>query len=262
VTGRIWKAILLIAVGVAGGGAALAVASVPGSDGVISACYPVTTNGSGHTVPVTAAPAGSLAGPYLRVIDTSAGQTCHTLTAGQGEGTLDFSQQGVPGAPGARGPAGRSATVVGANLLTISGGDVVTIAGSHGLTINTPTISPTAKPIGTMSITDGTTPITFQIFSMRFAGASATGGGGGAGKGATEVVVTKTQDSASPNLFQACANGQHFPRATLSLRKAGAGDANDPIYVLSGPVRVSSYSIGSGGDRPTESLTFSFTKVS
>jgi hypothetical protein len=256
---RLWKAVLLIAVGVAGGGAALAVASVPGSDGVISACYPVTTNGSGQTVPVTTTTPGSLLGPYVRVIDTSAGQTCHTLSAGRGEATLNYKQSGVPGAQGAPGPAGRSATVVGGNLVTISGGDVITIAGSHSLTINTPPITPTAKPIGTMSITDGTTPITFQIFSVNFAGASATGGGGGAGKGATEVVVTKTQDSASPKLFQACANGKHFPKATLTVRKAGA---KDPIYLLTGPLKVSSYNISSGGDRPTESLTFSFAKVS
>jgi hypothetical protein len=207
---------------------------------------------------VTSVP-GALVHGYVRVIDTSAGQTCHTTTVKGSplEATLDWNQQGVPGAPGARGRAGRSATISGANLVTISGGGVVTVAADHGLPNNTPTIRPSANPVGTISITDGTSHIKFQVFSASFAKtrSSATGGA----PSVHELVLTKILDQASPTLARACANGKHFPRAVLTVRKAGAGD---PIYVLTGGVSVSSFSMSSGGDRPTESLTFNFTKLS
>jgi hypothetical protein len=251
------RAAALVAAGAAGGGAALAVASVPGSDGVISACYPITTNAAGHTVP--AVPLPGITAPYLRVIDTSAGQTCNTVKAGGGpppEATIDWKQTGVPGLRGARGPAGHSATISGANVVTISGGGVITVAGSHGLTIDTPSIRPGALPIGTLSLDGGTAPIKFDVFSESVAGTLSTGAGGGQ---VHELVITKHIDSASPNLSKACASGEHFRRAVLTIRKAGG--ARDPIYVLQN-LSISSFSMSSGGDRPTESLTLSFTKLS
>ena len=48
--GRVTKGALLLAVGAAGGGAAIAVAGVPDSTGGVHACYPVTSAGS--TVPM------------------------------------------------------------------------------------------------------------------------------------------------------------------------------------------------------------------
>jgi hypothetical protein len=255
VTRRIWKAALLVAAGAAGAGAAIAVASVPGSDGVISACYPITTNAAGHTVP--AVPLPGVPAPHLRVIDTSAGQTCNTVNAAGGppaEATIDWKQTGVPGLRGARGPAGHSATISGANVVTISGGGVITVAGSHGLTINTPSIKPGALPIGTLSLDGGAAPIKFDVFSESVAGTVSTGAGGGQ---VHELVITKHIDSSSPKLSKACASGEHFPRAVLTIRKAGG--ARDPIFLN---VSISSFSMSSGGDRPTESLTLSFTKIS
>jgi type VI secretion system secreted protein Hcp len=80
---------------------------------------------------------------------------------------------------------------------------------------------------------------------------SATGGSG-AGKGrVSEIVITKSTDSASPVLVRACASGQHF--STVTLRKAGGSET----YTLSDVVL--SCQTGGGG---SERLTLNFTKIS
>jgi type VI secretion system secreted protein Hcp len=79
-----------------------------------------------------------------------------------------------------------------------------------------------------------------------------------------EIVVTKDTDSASPNLL----------RASLGLKPADEGktvnidfcktDTSKPEPYLQFTLEnclVSGYSINSGGDRPTESVTLNFTKV-
>src|SRR5436309_1908977 len=84
--------LLAIAIGAAG---TVAVATVPGHDGVIHACV--------QTSETTGLP--NTAEPNLRVIDPAGGQTCNTA-AGAGPGqeeTLDFNQRGPQGG---RGPAG------------------------------------------------------------------------------------------------------------------------------------------------------------
>lgn len=81
---------------------------------------------------------------------------------------------------------------------------------------------------------------------------SATGGSG-AGKGrVSEIVITKSTDSASPVLMRACASGKHFP--TVTLRKAGGSET----YTLSDVV-LSCQTGGSGGG---ERITLNFTKIS
>jgi type VI secretion system secreted protein Hcp len=80
----------------------------------------------------------------------------------------------------------------------------------------------------------------------------------------SEIVITKDTDGASPNLL----------RASLGLPPADEGktvnidfcktDTSQPEPYLQFTLEntlVSSYSISSGGDRPTESVTLNFTKV-
>lgn len=53
---------------------------------------------------------------------------------------------------------------------------------------------------------------------------SAPGGGAGAGKATfPDFQFTHSVDKASPSLLKACAIGQHIPDATITIRKAGAG---------------------------------------
>ena len=97
-TGTPWKAVLLLAAGAVGGAAAVAVASVPDSGGVIHACVALQT---GSTLPTTTA--------NLRVIDGT--QKCATTSLPGGppatEGTVEWNIKGPTGAPGQPGAPGR-----------------------------------------------------------------------------------------------------------------------------------------------------------
>jgi hypothetical protein len=249
---RVWKAALIVAVGVAGGGAALAVASVPDSNGVIHAC--VQTGSSG--TPVTTG--------NLRVIDPSAGQSCDTTANPAGgpgtEENLTWNQQGPRGATGRQGPAGKTITVAAGQTLTISG-RVITVGGSP-LTINPPPVR-RRKPVGASALDLGQgAPLSFQILSFTFgptsAGTHAGGGGGGAGA-VHDIVITKSQDKASAKLAQLCANGKHIPKVTITLRKAGA---EQPYLTFTFTnVFTSSIQWSHGDEAPTESITFNFTKI-
>ncbi len=75
----------------------------------------------------------------------------------------------------------------------------------------------------------------------------------------SEIHITKVNDKTSPTLMRACANGRHFASAILYVRKAG-GSQPYLQYKLS-DVILSSYSVSSGGDRPTESMTINFAKI-
>ena len=73
-------------------------------------------------------------------------------------------------------------------------------------------------------------------------------------------------DNASPLLFEACATGQHFAKATLVLRKAGGKDNKQQIFLQYDLEQVFVDSIqwsgAAGGDTyPMEGLSFSFGKV-
>lgn len=253
---RIWKTGLLLAVGAAGGGAALAVASVPDSNGVVHACYSIDANG---------APLNTVNTPNVRIIDPSLGQQCDDTTGSDSqhptESALNWNQIGRPGP---QGRPGRSVTVAGGNTLTLAGGDVVTVAGSNGVTISSPPLTPKSKPIGTASLALGGSHVSFHVFSWSFGRqTTSAGGGGGAGKASThEIVITKTQDASSAKLFKACATGQHIRDATITVRKAGKGQQEFLVIKLE-TVLVTSYqtSQSSGGDRPTESLSLNFTKI-
>jgi len=89
-------------------------------------------------------------------------------------------------------------------------------------------------------------------------GSFAIGGpGGGAGKAEFhDISVVKYVDKATPKLFEACAAGTHFGKATLTVRKAG----DKPLEYLKIEMQdliVSSQTIhgSSGNDQVTESIT-------
>jgi type VI secretion system secreted protein Hcp len=241
-------------VGLVGGGVAVAVASVPGSDGVIHAC--VSTDDSG--APITT-------GGNLRVIDPGAGQSCDTTSNPSGapgtEENLLWNQTGPRGATGRQGPAGKVLTVAAGHTLTISG-RVITVGGSPGLTINPPQVRG-GRPVATLTIDTGQrTPMTFEIFSFSF-GVTNPGAHAGAGSASStkDIVITKYVDKASPKLALYCANGQHIRKATITLRKAG-GTQPYLTYTLTNTL-ISSFQTGGhgGNEKPTEELTLNFSKL-
>lgn len=260
--GRLGKAALLLAVGAAGAGAAIAVADVPDS-GVIHACY--------ATSPASGLPVST--GPNLRIIDASAGQVCNPVGGPSNEATVNWTvtgatgpqgpagQNGQPGTPGQNGATGKTATITAGNTFTI-GNDVITVGGGNGITIASPTIKTTAPAVAVLTLGTGRTELVTDILGLSFApGARATGSGGGAGKVRfQDISITKVFDNSSAALAQACASGKHFPKATVVFRKAGGEQL---VYRLT-DVLVSSYQVSSGGGdhaRPEESLTLNFTAL-
>jgi type VI secretion system secreted protein Hcp len=242
-TGRLSKALLLIGAGAAGGGAAIAVASVPDSNGVIHACYSVNGGNPATT------------GPNLTVIDPSAGQSCNTSSspagAPPGQKTLTWNQTGPPGPSGAAGPAGPQGAP-GQTATVTQGGAPPPPTGGGSL--------------GEVTMGTGRGAPTFDLYGYSF-GSSQGGTSGSSSSGAAagkikfeDFSFTKKVDKASPKLLVACASGQHFPKVTVTLRK---GKQKQPYLVVTmSNVLISSFQTSSkSGSSAHDSLSLNFTKI-
>ena len=94
-------------------------------------------------------------------------------------------------------------------------------------------------------------------------GSAHSGAGGGAGRVTAEDLSFTTRVSkASPKLFLACANGQHFKEAKLIGRKAGKAQQEFLTWTFS-DILVTGYQTGGaeGGDLMPVSLNFAKAKV-
>jgi type VI secretion system secreted protein Hcp len=88
------------------------------------------------------------------------------------------------------------------------------------------------------------------------------------GAGAGKVTVrdfhfTKVYDKASPRLFVACCNGQHIKSATLTCRKAGAGQVEFLTVVLTNVI-VTSYDVlgaADAGGVQDDQVTLGFARI-
>jgi type VI secretion system secreted protein Hcp len=89
-------------------------------------------------------------------------------------------------------------------------------------------------------------------------------GGGGVGKGTpSEVTFTHYVDKASPNLFKACANGEHFKGdVQLTVRKAGKEQQEYLVFKLE-QVFVTSVSLDASrsDEVPMENVSLAFGKI-
>jgi type VI secretion system secreted protein Hcp len=77
----------------------------------------------------------------------------------------------------------------------------------------------------------------------------------------TTITITKFLDKASPKLFLACATGQHIDSAVLSFNQTINGSISEFLKITLTDVFISSYQVSSGGDLPTESVSFSYSKI-
>jgi len=77
-----------------------------------------------------------------------------------------------------------------------------------------------------------------------------------------DISITKFIDAASPNLMLFCANGKHFAKGKLIIRKAGENPLEYLVIELT-KVMVSSYSTGGSGgeERLTENVVLNFAQV-
>ena len=77
----------------------------------------------------------------------------------------------------------------------------------------------------------------------------------------SEIVMTKDLDEASGNLIKEAYSGAGKATAVISfVRTDGGGGVTYLEYTLT-DVMLSGYSISSGGDRPSESISLNFTKI-
>ena len=234
---------LLVAVGAAGGGAALAVASVPDGNGVIHACVEMTGS----------LPAISTTG-NLRIIDSGAGQRCSTaILPGTGfapEAALDWNTIGPQGLPGTPAPPAPPPPPPKTVTFTI------------GLTLAAPPINERGNGIGHVTLS-GKSSIDFDIFALSLASAttSGTGEGGGAGKVAFhDITVTKVLDKLTTALSLASVSHTQFSRAAIVLDKGGKQFL---MYNMQ-DVLISAVQLGApkgGGNAPTEQVTLSYGKL-
>jgi len=110
-----------------------------------------------------------------------------------------------------------------------------------------------------------------EVFSFSWgasnSGVSATGGGGAGKVSFQDLHITKPTDKSSAQLFLKCANGAHFQKADLHVRKAGgdpAGASSVFLKIELVDVLVSSVQFEGatqGDDRPSEDVTFNFGKI-
>lgn len=92
-------------------------------------------------------------------------------------------------------------------------------------------------------------------------GTSHFGGGGGSGKmSAQDLSITKWVDMASHHLITKVADGTHFDKAVLVLRKSGGENPVEFWKMSMEHVMVTSYSTGGspGEDKITENITLNF----
>lgn len=80
----------------------------------------------------------------------------------------------------------------------------------------------------------------------------------------SEITMSKMLDESSTKLFQSTCSGKMHQSAIISVVKQATDEktANSPYltYTLT-DVYVTSYSLSSGGDRPMESFSLAFKKV-
>ncbi len=113
----------------------------------------------------------------------------------------------------------------------------------------------------------------FEIYSFSWGASNpvnigSQGGGASAGKvSISSFNVMRKNDKASPKLFQTCASGGHFGKATVVMRKSGqdakkAGEAFNIYKFKKVFVESVQWSGSAGGDDvPTESVSFAFGAV-
>lgn len=79
----------------------------------------------------------------------------------------------------------------------------------------------------------------------------------------SEVTVTKAYDIASSDLLKESLSGDGKAKAIIAFTRTKAGGTGSETFlqVTLDDVMISGYSLSSGGDRPSESLSLNFTKM-
>ena len=242
-----WK-VLVPTVAALGAGGAVAAAAVPGSSGVITACYATNSYDNSLDEPIGA----------LRIIDPS--DTTDTTPGANscvpGEATVTWNQQGPPGAPGqpgqqgqqgqqgeqgqqgqtgqtgqtgSQGPAGPAGTM---SATSGSGTDVIMeltpsnpgLGALQGESQVSFTNSASSSPNQVFKVTS------FDLGAMMSTNVGSQSSGAGAGKVQFQkFVITKPVDRNSSNLFLDMAKGTALKSAEIIVRKTTANGQVIPV---------------------------------
>lgn len=76
----------------------------------------------------------------------------------------------------------------------------------------------------------------------------------------SEITTTKVSDKSSQGLFKALLKGEPVGKGTISFTAASKGEAVAYATLDIEDVIISGFSMSSGGDFPSESLSLNFTK--
>jgi type VI secretion system secreted protein Hcp len=222
----------LLALGLAGGSAAFALASIPDGNGVIHGCVLLSDPPPGGQ---------PLSGANLHITDSS------STSCGASEQPISWNvtgPTGPTGPTGAIGPAGSPG------------------AAASGSTVNlvSPAIRNSARTVATLKLGTGRSAIETSLLGFSVAQSS---GQGAAKTKIHDLSLTKRVDKASPALFKFCASGKHFPAVTITARKAGKGQ-QEYLKITMQDVIISSAQnapSGGGGKQPQEHISLNFSKI-
>ncbi len=78
----------------------------------------------------------------------------------------------------------------------------------------------------------------------------------------SEITVTKRTDVSTPKLFLESVAGKMSTKVTIALTTTHKGDVAEYLKYELTDTGIRGYSLHTGGDMPTESLSLNFTKVS
>jgi type VI secretion system secreted protein Hcp len=153
--------------------------------------------------------------------------------------------------------------VLGASLLGIGHSKVVAsaaVAKPHSLGQTQDSLAVAGIPgDGTAHATTDIEVLSWQ-WGLSTPGATATGALKSGRANFQDLSITKFVDKASPLLFQACAGGQVIKTVTLYVMPK-AGTAGDSSQVSLTNAHCGQVSNSNGGDRPTESISFTYQKI-
>lgn len=76
----------------------------------------------------------------------------------------------------------------------------------------------------------------------------------------SEITLVKSMDAASTKLFVESVTGAAGKKVEIHLVSTGSPGVTYTEYTLTNAL-ISSYSVSSGGERPTESISINFTKI-
>ncbi len=120
---------------------------------------------------------------------------------------------------------------------------------------------------GDSVVTDHADWITIDSIQMGVGRAISSSGGGADRETSTpsfsEITLTKSFDKASTELFAQSIYGKSLGKAEIHFIQTGGTGAESQVYLkieLKDAI-VSSYSMSSGGDRPTDSFSLNFVQI-